>query len=58
MQDLGQWQGEGGSQSHSRQSSPAQSTKVQQIDRSDPHSEVFSWGCDAAGQLGLGDIHG
>ena len=28
------------------------------IDRADPNSEVFSWGCDKYGQLGLGeDIH-
>jgi hypothetical protein len=28
------------------------------IDRADPNSEVFSWGCDKYGQLGLGEnIH-
>ena len=28
------------------------------IDRDDMHTEVFSWGNDANGQLGLGIIHG
>ena len=29
-----------------------------QIAREDPNTEVFSWGCDRDGQLGLGQEHG
>lgn len=30
-----------------------------QIARDDPNTEIFSWGCDNKGQLGLGDqVHG
>ena len=31
--------------------------KVLQIKRDDPNTEVFSWGCDNKGQLGLGMVH-
>lgn len=31
--------------------------KVLQIKRDDPNTEVFSWGCDNKGQLGLGIVH-
>jgi len=34
------------------------STAVITITRDDPSSEVFSWGCDNSGQLGLGAEHG
>jgi hypothetical protein len=32
--------------------------KEDTIERDDPNTEVFSWGCDQSGQLGLGSIHG
>ena len=35
-----------------------QTLNIEQIDRHDPNTEVFSWGCDRNGQLGLGQEHG
>lgn len=43
-----------GSSQKRKPDSPPKDQKVAQIARDDANTEVFSWGCDRHGQLGLG----